>query len=174
MNSSPLAIVLAAGKGSRMKSDLPKVLFPVCGRPMIHFVLDALDKAGFKNQVAVVGHRAEDVKAELETRPTPPKFALQREQLGTGHAVMQCCEFLDGHKGPVLVVAGDSPLIQPSSLEKLLTYFESHRPSLLLGTLIKADPKGLGRIVRNPDGEFIGSWSIAMQPKNNCSYAKST
>ncbi len=141
---------------------------------MIHFVLDALDKAGFKNQVAVVGHRAEDVKAELETRPTPPKFALQREQLGTGHAVMQCCEFLDGHKGPVLVVAGDSPLIQPSSLEKLLTYFESHRPSLLLGTLIKADPKGLGRIVRNPDGEFIGSWSIAMQPKNNCSYAKST
>ena len=156
MNSSPLAIVLAAGKGSRMKSDLPKVLFPVCGRPMIHFVLDALDKAGFKNQVAVVGHRSEDVKAELETRPKPPKFALQSEQLGTGHAVMQCCEFLDGHKGPVLVVAGDSPLIQSSSLEKLLTYFESNRPSLLLGTLIKADPKGLGRIVRNPDGAFIG------------------
>lgn len=139
-----------------MKSDLPKVLFPVCGRPMIHFVLDALDRAGFADQVVVVGHRADEVKAELERRPKPLKFALQKEQLGTGHAVMQCCEYLDGQTGPVLVVAGDSPLIQPSSLQKLLTYFEANRPSLLLGTLIKADPKGLGRIVREPDGSFIG------------------
>ncbi|MGV3486115.1 MAG: NTP transferase domain-containing protein [Planctomycetaceae bacterium] len=154
--SSPLAIVLAAGKGSRMKSDLPKVLFPVCGRPMIHFVLDALDAAGFERKVVVVGHRADEVRRELSGRHDSLSFVTQHEQLGTGHAVMQCREILAGHQGPVLVVAGDSPLLQPSSLQKLLTYFLNQRPSLLLGTLVKPDPTGLGRILRDADGAFVG------------------
>lgn len=156
MTSFPLAIVLAAGKGSRMKSDLPKVLFPVCGRPMIHFVLDALDEAGFDRKVVVVGHRADEVRRELASRSDKLSFVTQQAQLGTGHAVMQCREILEDHEGPVLVVAGDSPLLQPSSLQKLLTYFEAHRPALLLGTLVKEDPSGLGRILRDPDGSFIG------------------
>ena len=156
MTSPPIAIVLAAGKGTRMKSDLPKVLFPVCGRPMVHFVLDALDQAGFKQKIVVVGHRADDVRDELSSRADDLRFVIQREQLGTGHAVMQCRDLLAKQDGPTIVVAGDSPLLQPSSLQKLLTYFQSHHPALLLGTLMKADPTGLGRIVRDGDGSFIG------------------
>jgi bifunctional UDP-N-acetylglucosamine pyrophosphorylase/glucosamine-1-phosphate N-acetyltransferase/UDP-N-acetylglucosamine pyrophosphorylase len=153
--SDAIAVVLAAGKGTRMQSDLAKVMFPVCGRPMIHFVLDALAAAGFGRQVVVVGHQADRVEAELSQRPVPPAFVLQAEQLGTGHAVQVCREHLVGHDGPVIVVAGDSPLLQPSSLEKLLEHFQATRPALLLGTLVKADPKGLGRIVRNEAGEFL-------------------
>jgi len=156
MTSPPLAIVLAAGKGTRMKSDLPKVLFPVCGRPMVHFVLDALDQAGFKEKIVVVGHRADDVRRELSSRTDSISFVNQSQQLGTGHAVMQCRSSLANHDGPVIVVAGDSPLLQPTSLQKLLTYFQSNQPALLLGTLLKADPTGLGRIIRDPDGSFTG------------------
>ena len=123
---------------------------------MIHFVLDSLTKAGFNEKVVVVGHRADDVKGALALRKDPLAFVVQREQLGTGHAVMQCREQLADHDGPVIVVAGDSPLLQPSSLEKLLTYFESNQPALLLGTLLKTDPTGLGRIVRSADGAFTG------------------
>jgi len=155
MTTSPLAILLAAGKGSRMKSDLPKVLFPVCGRPMIHFVLDALDQAGFDEKVVVIGHRGDDVRTALATRPEI-SFVTQSQQLGTGHAVMQCREHLAGRTGPVIVVAGDSPLLQASSLQKLLTYFETNQPALLLGTLMKPDPTGLGRIVRSAEGSFTG------------------
>ncbi len=156
MTSPPIAIVLAAGKGTRMKSDLPKVLLPVCGRPMIHFVLDALDQAGFEQKIVVVGHRADDVRQELASRSDDVRFVTQSQQLGTGHAVMQCRELLAKRTGPVIVVAGDSPLLQSSSLQKLLTYFQSNTPALLLGTLMKADPTGLGRIVRDADGAFTG------------------
>jgi UDP-N-acetylglucosamine diphosphorylase/glucosamine-1-phosphate N-acetyltransferase len=156
MSPPPLAIVLAAGKGTRMKSDLPKVLLPVCGRPMIHFVLDALDKAGFTEKVVVIGHRGDLVRQELASRTDKISFVEQTEQLGTGHAVIQCGEHLTDHDGPVIVVAGDSPLLQPSSLSKLLAHFEAQRPALLLGTLIKDDPTGLGRIVRDADGSFTG------------------
>ena len=152
----PCAVVLAAGKGSRMKSDLPKVLCPVVGRPMIHFVLDALEKAGICRHVVVVGHEAASVKAELSMREGEIEFVLQSPQLGTGHAVQMCRQNLAHHDGPTMVVAGDSPLIQPSSLRKLLDHFAATRPALLLGTLEKPDPTGLGRIVRNDQGEFIG------------------
>lgn len=149
----PIAVVLAAGKGTRMKSDLAKVLFPVRGKPMIHFVLDALSAAGTKRQIVVVGYQAERVKKELEGRPGV-EFVEQTEQLGTGHAVQVCRDVLAGHDGPVIVVTGDSPLLQPSSLRRLLTRFEQTRPAALLGTLVKADPTGLGRIVRDADGRF--------------------
>lgn len=139
-----------------MKSELPKVLLPVCGRPMIHFVLDALDAAGFSQKVVVIGHRGDLVRQELAGRSDQIAFVEQTEQLGTGHAVMQCSHHLADHHGPVIVVAGDSPLLQPSSLQKLLTHFEAHQPALLLGTLIKEDPTGLGRIVRDGEGNFIG------------------
>ncbi|HBJ35640.1 MAG TPA: glycosyl transferase family 2 [Planctomycetaceae bacterium] len=161
MSSTPLAIVLAAGKGTRMKSDLPKVLLPVCGRPMIHFVLDALQAAGFNEKVVVIGHRGDLVREELSQRPDPITFVEQTQQLGTGHAVMQCLPHLAGHDGaghdgPVIVVAGDSPLLQAASLDKLLAYFQAQQPALLLGTLIKDDPTGLGRIVRDAAGNFTG------------------
>lgn len=151
---SSLAIVLAGGQGTRMKSDLPKVLFPVLGRPMVHYVVDALEMAGVKKAVVVVGYRADDVKLELQSRKNCD-FALQEQRLGTGHAVMMARKFLEGHQGPVVVVAGDSPLLQASSLEKLLTHFEEKRPACLLGTLHKENPAGLGRIVRGEGGEFV-------------------
>lgn len=153
--SSPIAVVLAAGQGTRMKSDLPKVLFPVLERPMIEFVLDALAAAGIERVIAVVGYRAQDVQAALAGRRSVD-YALQTERLGTGHAVKMAAGLLQGHEGPVLIVTGDSPLIQPSSIQELLAHFEHHRPACLLGTLHKANPAGLGRIVRDAAGQFVG------------------
>jgi UDP-N-acetylglucosamine diphosphorylase/glucosamine-1-phosphate N-acetyltransferase len=153
VNTQPIAIVLAAGRGTRMKSDLPKVLVPVLDRPMIHWVLDALDQAGVKQQIVVVGYRAQDVKRELEGR-SGVRFALQSEQLGTGHAADQCRPFLKEHYGPTLVVAGDSPMIQSLSVATLLDNFAAGDFGCLLGTLVKQDPTGLGRIVRCSQGKF--------------------
>jgi bifunctional UDP-N-acetylglucosamine pyrophosphorylase / glucosamine-1-phosphate N-acetyltransferase len=149
----PLAVVLAAGKGTRMKTDLPKVLVAACGRPLIDHVLDALERAGIERQVIVVGYRADDVKSALASR-RGVDFALQTEQLGTGHAVQMARPQLEKHDGPVLIVTGDSPLVQPASLRELLAEFERTRPACLLGTLHKEHPQGLGRIVRDAAGEF--------------------
>ncbi len=144
---------MAAGKGTRMKSELPKVLFPVCGRPMIDYVLDALEQAGIERTIVIVGYRADDVRRALAKR-RGVDFALQAEQRGTGHAVMCAREQLAGHDGPVVVVAGDSPLLQSDSLRTLLAEFERTRPACLLGTGSKEEPRGLGRIVRDSQGRF--------------------
>jgi len=151
--SRKLAVVMAAGKGTRMKSELPKVLVPVCGRPMIHYVLDTLAAAGVDETVVVVGYRAEDVRRELDGR-TGVSFALQAEQLGTGHAVMMCRPRLAEHDGAVLVVAGDSPMMQAASIKLLLAEFDRSQPACILGTGYKDDPTGLGRLVRDERGEF--------------------
>lgn len=147
------AVVLAAGKGTRMKSDLPKVLFPVLGRSMIHWVLDALEKVGVTKTIVVVGYRADAVREELAGRRSL-SFVTQEQQLGTGHAVTCAKEELAKVTGPVFILAGDSPLVQASSLEKLLVEFDRLKPSCLLGTLCKDNPEGLGRIVRDSNGDF--------------------
>jgi len=151
------AIVMAAGKGTRMKSDLPKVLFPVLGRPMIHWVLDALDRIEIERVLVVVGYRHEDVRLELSGRKNV-EFVLQEQQLGTGHAVRMCIPALNLRSNrsdaPVLVVAGDSPLVQSDSLNELLSEFRARDCSCLLGTLFKDDPHGLGRILRDAQGGF--------------------
>ncbi len=152
---SPLAVVLAAGKGTRMKSDLPKVLCEACGRPLVQYVIDALRDAGVGRIIVVVGYQADKVRTAL-SHYTNLEFALQTEQLGTGHAVMMCKEQIASHDGPVVVVAGDSPLMQSSSIQKLLEKFGSDRPACILGTLIHNDPTGLGRILRDNLGNFIG------------------
>lgn len=154
MASTPLAIILAAGKGKRMGSDLPKVLLEVCGRPMVRYVLEAVRAAGFEQVVVVVGHRAELVRKELAGEPGV-SFAEQKEQLGTGHAVMMCREAIAAQTGPVLVLAGDSPMVQVSSLKAVLAEFTEQRPACLLGTATKVDPSGLGRVVRDVTGEFL-------------------
>lgn len=147
------AVVLAAGMGTRMKSDLPKVLCPVLGRPMIEYVLDALEAAGVHRVIAVIGYRADDVRQALAARKNV-EFVLQTERLGTGHAVKMARENLQGVSGPVVIVAGDSPLLQSSSVQKLLAHFAQTKPACLLGTLHKENPQGLGRIVRDARGEF--------------------
>jgi UDP-N-acetylglucosamine diphosphorylase/glucosamine-1-phosphate N-acetyltransferase len=168
---STIAVVLAAGKGTRMKSDLPKVLVPVAGRPMIEYVLEALAAAGVPNTIVVIGYRGDLVRETLARRhwqraPAPAgrlasatrdvTFVEQREQLGTGHAVMACREALAAHDGAVLVVTGDSPLMQTASIKALLTEFDRTRPACLLGTAHRSDPAGLGRIVRDAKGRFRG------------------
>ncbi len=157
-NSTPraaMAIVLAAGKGTRMKSDLPKVLVPVCGRPMVRYVTEALRAAGVEKTVVVVGYQADLVRAELGDEPGID-FAEQTEQLGTGHAVMMCREQLAQHQGPVLVIAGDQCMVQVSSIEKLFEIFQAEQPACLLGTVDREDPTGYGRIVRGASGDFVG------------------
>lgn len=148
------AIVLAAGKGTRMKSSLPKVLYPVLGRPMIHWVIDALEKVGVERKILVVGYEADMVRAELSGR-SGIEFALQAEQLGTGHAVQMAKSLLPPSGGRVLILAGDSPLVQPASLERLLERFDKGGFDCLLGTLHKENPFGLGRIVRDDNGAFL-------------------
>ena len=152
---APLAIVLAAGKGTRMKSDLPKVLCQACDRPLVEYVIDALRGAGVQRIVVVVGYQAEKVRQAL-AHYDQLDFANQVEQLGTGHAVMMCQEQLRSHNGPVVVVAGDSPLMQASSIERLLTDFQAERPACILGTLIHENPTGLGRILRDDADNFVG------------------
>lgn len=147
------AVVLAAGMGTRMKSDLPKVLCPVLGRPMIEYVLDALLAAGVERVICVIGYRADDVRQALANRKNL-EFVLQTERLGTGHAVKMARENLQGVAGPVVIVAGDSPMLQSHSLQKLLASFAKDQPACLLGTLHKENPQGLGRIVRDSGGEF--------------------
>jgi bifunctional UDP-N-acetylglucosamine pyrophosphorylase/glucosamine-1-phosphate N-acetyltransferase/UDP-N-acetylglucosamine pyrophosphorylase len=151
----PLAVILAAGKGTRMNSDLPKVLCPALGRPLIDWVLDTVLAAGVRRALVVVGYRADDVRRALAKREGV-EFIEQAEQLGTGHAVMMCREQLAAHDGAVLVVTGDSPLIQRDSIAQLLALYERERPACILGTVIKDDPHGLGRIVRDAADNFRG------------------
>jgi bifunctional UDP-N-acetylglucosamine pyrophosphorylase/glucosamine-1-phosphate N-acetyltransferase len=152
---APVAIVLAAGKSTRMKSALPKVLHEVCGRPMIDYVLDAARAAGIGRQVVIVGHAAESVKGALASQPDV-EFALQAEQKGTGHAVMMCADNLADHDGPVLILTGDAPLMRPSSFRALLDEFHARRAACVVGTARTENNFGLGRIVRDPaTGEFL-------------------
>ncbi len=150
-----LAIVLAAGKGTRMNSPLPKVLIEVCGRPMLDYVLGALRRGGIDRIVLVVGHREELVRAALADQPDVG-FVPQCQQLGTGHAVMTCRHVLELHRGPVVVVTGDAPLMQDTSIAALLAEYQRDPAGCVLGTLTADDPTGMGRILRSDEGKFIG------------------
>lgn len=151
---APIAIVMAAGKGTRMKSDLPKVLVPVLGRPMVHYVVEALQKAGIGRILVVVGYCADDVKESLKGY-ADVEFVMQGEPLGTGHAVKSCLPQIKEHDGPVVVVTGDSPLTQSSSVARLLEEAALLHCSCILGSGYADNPFGLGRIVRNAEKKFL-------------------
>jgi len=148
-----MAVVLAAGKSTRMKSDIPKVLHPVCGRPMIEYVLDSARSAGADRIVVVVGHRADLVRSALQHH-TDVVFAEQTEQKGTGHAVMMCESALAGHSGSVLILAGDTPLLKGGSLRALLDRREQTGSACVIGTASTVNNEGLGRVVRDAEGRF--------------------
>lgn len=153
--SQELAIIMAAGKGTRMKSDLPKVLVRALDRPLVDYVLDAVQTAGVETSVVVVGYRADLVRTALSDR-RGVVFADQTEQLGTGHAVMACRDYLVAHDGPVVIVCGDSPLMQASSIRALLDEYRRRPAACILGTVCAANPFGLGRVLRGTNGEFLG------------------
>ncbi len=155
ITKQPWAIVLAAGKGTRMNSELPKVLFPVCQRPMIEYVLESLRNSGVGRIIVVVGYRSDLVRQQLASWDNI-EFVEQTEQLGTGHAVMMCRDVINSFDGPVIIVAGDSPMLQTDSVAHLIQQYRQNRSACLLGTLIHDNPTGLGRIVRNGDGKFTG------------------
>ena len=150
------AIILAAGKGTRMKSDLPKVLHGVCGRPMLAYVIDACAEAGCDRLITVVGHAAEKVRQEFANYHPGLRWAEQTQQLGTGHAVMICGKELADLSGPVLVVAGDGPLIRGATLKKLLDTHARWQAACTLATSILPDPARYGRILRDAAGELTG------------------
>jgi bifunctional UDP-N-acetylglucosamine pyrophosphorylase/glucosamine-1-phosphate N-acetyltransferase/UDP-N-acetylglucosamine pyrophosphorylase len=152
--SDPVAVVLAAGKGTRMQSDLPKVLVEACGRPLVEYVLDAISSAGIQRALLVVGYRQDEVRRVLAGRDGI-EYVIQGELLGTGHAVQMCEPLLADHEGPVVVLTGDSPLVQPASITALLDIYHRERPACILGTAHRADPTGWGRIVRDADGDFV-------------------
>lgn len=149
------AIILAAGKGTRMNSDLPKVLHPICGKPMLNYVIDACRGAGCDHLVLVVGHRAELVRQTYTAQPDL-LYVEQAPQLGTGHAVMVCQQELRGIEGPVLVVAGDGPLIRPDTLKKLLETHNAQKAACTLATSILEQPEKYGRILRDANGDLTG------------------
>ena len=151
--SAPVAVILAAGKSTRMKSEVPKVLHPVCGRLMIEYVLDAARAAGAERLIVVVGHKADLVRSSL-AHHRDVVFAEQTEQKGTGHAVMMCEKHLAEHSGSVLILAGDTPLLQGSSLKALLDSQVSQNAACVIGTADTRNNDGLGRVVRNSSGAF--------------------
>lgn len=145
-------IILAAGKGTRMSSDLPKVLHEIDGKPMISFVLDAIRPIVRERVYVVVGYRADDVIAACSE---DVRFVHQHQQLGTGHAVMQCENALDGFSGTVVVLNGDVPCLRTRTVTKLLDY---HHRMGAAGTVLTAkldDPSGYGRIVTDGDGSLL-------------------
>jgi bifunctional UDP-N-acetylglucosamine pyrophosphorylase/glucosamine-1-phosphate N-acetyltransferase len=145
-----LAVVLAAGKGTRMKSELYKVLHTINGISMVEHVLRAVQQSNVERIVTIVGHGAETVRDVLADQS---EFALQEEQLGTGHAVLQAKDLLKDEEGSTLVICGDTPLFSAETLNQL---FEFHEESNAKGTILTAiaeDPAGYGRVVRQSDKE---------------------
>lgn len=143
------AVILAAGKGTRMKSKLYKVLHSVCGKPMVQHVFDEASKLNLNKIVTIVGHGAEDVQAQLGDKS---EYAIQEEQLGTAHAVIQAKDFLEDKEGTTVVICGDTPLITAETMEALLTHHEEMNAKATILTAGAEDPTGYGRVVRNKDG----------------------
>jgi bifunctional UDP-N-acetylglucosamine pyrophosphorylase/glucosamine-1-phosphate N-acetyltransferase len=154
----PCAIILAAGKGTRMGSDLPKVAHRVGGRPMVAIVAEACQAVGCEPIVAVVGHGREHVESALAEEGRAVRSALQAEQLGTGHAVLAARPSLSDcpPDADVLVLCGDGPLIRPETLGVLLDTHRRTGASATLATAVVDDPTGYGRIVRDAQGRLTG------------------
>ena len=146
------SVILAAGMGTRMKSKMPKVLHKVCGKPLSKWVIDASKAAGADKVCAVVGHKAETVK---EVLGDVCEFALQAEQKGTGHAVMQAIDVIKNSKGEVVILTGDTPLITAETINKAIEYHKNNGNQATVITAILDDATGYGRIVRDNDGSVL-------------------
>ena len=150
--SNTYAIVLAAGQGTRMKSDLYKVLHPVCGKPMVAHVIDNIRKLEAERIVTIVGHGADKVEKTLGTKN---EYVLQDQQLGTAHAVLQAESVLGNLEGTTIVVCGDTPLIRSETMAALIAHHKETGAKATILTAHADDPTGYGRIVRADNGEVL-------------------
>ncbi len=150
-NQSVKALVLAAGKGVRMKSDLPKVLHQLAGKPLVMHVLENLKAAGIADIIAVVGYRGEMVQETVDTFAT---IVWQKEQLGTGHAVMQAENALKGFDGGVVVACGDVPLMKPETFRAAIDEGRREHVRAVVVTMQLDNPFGYGRIIRDENGNI--------------------
>jgi bifunctional UDP-N-acetylglucosamine pyrophosphorylase/glucosamine-1-phosphate N-acetyltransferase len=148
------SIVLAAGKGTRMKSGLIKVLHPVVGTPMIFWPVEAAREAGSDTIVLVIGHQASAVQSVFRGA-TDIRCAMQEEQLGTGHAVACALKELAGFHGTLLVLCGDTPLLRSETLKSMLAFHQGNRAAITVLTAVMDDPYGYGRVVRDDSGRVI-------------------
>jgi UDP-N-acetylglucosamine pyrophosphorylase len=141
--------IMAAGKGTRMKSDLPKVLHKLNGRSMIHYVIDLAEKINSQKIVLIIGHKKELVEDECKDRPV--EFAVQSPQLGTGHAVQVTEPAFKGYDGDILVLSGDVPLLTEKSIRTLIDDHQKNNATATLLTAELDDPHGYGRVIRKDD-----------------------
>ena len=146
------AVVLAAGQGTRMKSDLYKVLHPVCGKSMVAHVIDNIGKLGTDRIVTIVGHGAEKVE---ETLGDKSEYVLQQEQLGTAHAVQQAEGQLGDLEGTTIVVCGDTPLIRSETMDALIEHHKKSEAKATILTAVTENPTGYGRIIRAENGQVL-------------------
>ena len=153
MESDMMAIVMAAGKGTRMKSKKSKLVQKIYGKEIVKRAVENAQKAGINNIVAVVGYMKEEVMAVLGDKV---KYAVQEEMLGTGHAVIQAEKYLEGKKGKVLVLNGDVPLLRPETINRLLSKSIENKEYATLLTAIYDNPTGYGRIIRDEGGNIEG------------------
>jgi len=142
-------IILAAGAGTRMKSEKPKVVHEVLGKPLVNWVVDAAEEAGVSTIVAVVGHKREQVIPLVEDKA---RIVVQEQQLGTAHAVLSCKEALAGFDGSVLVLSGDCPLITADTMRALADLRDREDAAVVVLTMRPDNPFGYGRIIRDEDG----------------------
>lgn len=145
------AIILAAGKGVRMKSDLPKVFHNIAGKPMLSYVIEAVKSAGIEKIYIVIGHRGELIREYFKGESVI--FVEQTQRLGTGHAVGEAEGALKDFTGTVIVLAGDMPLISSVTIRDLISFHEEKGAKATILTAKVADPFGYGRIVRERSGE---------------------
>ena len=144
------ALILAAGKGTRMKSDLAKVLHVLEEKPLLHYSLAAARSAGAEKIVVIVGHQAQDVKKEFAG--SGAVFVEQNPQLGTGHAVLQAKDVLAHYTGLTVILCGDVPLLQPATIWGLIEDHKASGAPVTVLTTYPADPKGYGRVVKDAQG----------------------
>ena len=146
------SVILAAGKGTRMKSDKPKVVHQVMGKPMVYYSIEAARQAGADEVCVIVGYKADEVKSAIAASVNDVKvdYALQEEQLGTGHAVKCAADFI-GRDGDVIILCGDTPLVTGDTLRKALDFHKESGNGVTVISAMLDDPFGYGRIIRDGD-----------------------
>ena len=147
------SVILAAGKGTRMKSNLPKVLHEILGKALVGYVLDSVKHITNENFV-IVGHHAEEVEKYVISHYENAKTVLQSPQLGTGHAVSMVCPMLENYSGQVLILCGDTPLITEDTLKKFVEYHRENKSDITVMSAIFENPTNYGRIIRDTDNSL--------------------